>query len=210
MMMLQSKKSGVFAAMALCMLLGFGQAWAQVARVSNDGGSIWHPCDSLIATVTENGAFNYANTLSGNVVIELLQETSATYTLNSGFTFSGTKSSLTIRGVAAKSTLVKGYSGASMITFNVAGCNTTLENLIVEGGSNAGTANGGAIWFQSTTSSPTGTVRNSVFNHCYVTNGSRSGGAIYSAAPLLYKIVLSTIVERPPTAVPYMLIAHSI
>ena len=98
----------------------FGTAWGQeqVAQVTNDGTN-WTSFEQLITGNSETGAFDYANTLSGDVVIELLKATDASYTLTSGFTFNKSgMSSLTLRTAATvgqRATLKKDQTSGSMI-----------------------------------------------------------------------------------------------
>ena len=165
---------------------------AKIARVSNDGGSTWTYHDYLInssGTGTALGAFDKANTLSGDVIIETLLETHERYTLGQGFTFNGASlTSVTLRttqddgynplvsGQRFVSTITRGYGGASLITSSVA---LTLENIIFDGASgtytcntNGGIVNAtGAVTYRNTTSGEIG-IRNS--------ESSKKGGAIYA------------------------------
>ena len=87
---------------------------ASVARVSNDGGNNWTYHTNLVGT---DGAFDKANTLSGNVTVELLIDSPDHYTLDEGFNFNNAAIiSLTIKGTDNKSTLIKNQASAPMIT----------------------------------------------------------------------------------------------
>ena len=172
-----------------------------IARVSDDGGNTWTYFDSLITGDTNTGAFDHVKTLSGNVIVELLKETDGRYTLTSGVTYgdgsntfnggTGNPSikNLTIRSSNADSPakLVK-TNTAPLLIINIKSCNTTIENLIIDGGGVASTANGGV--FQFTTKDrgsnngnavPTATVRNVEFKNC---QSKGSGGAVYSVCQL--------------------------
>ena len=127
-----------------------------VAQVSNDGGTTWKKFASLITGeydgVTLEGAFNYANSLSGDVIVEMLYDTHERYTLSSGFNFNNSDiTSLKIKGVGEetdttqKTTLVKDQTTTSMIT--TTGIDTVEFNKIIFNGNGAMSVvgNGGAV-----------------------------------------------------------------
>ncbi len=97
---------------------------ASVARVSNDDGNTWTYHTDLIHSGTQQGgstvmrgAFNQANTLSGDVIVEILMDSDDSDTLKDGFIFDNTAiTSLTIKGTGSKSTLIKDQASAPMIT----------------------------------------------------------------------------------------------
>ena len=174
-----------------------------IARVSNDNGATWTEFDYLVTTDDNQGAFDYVKTLSGDVIVELLKETHEQYTLTSGITigngsnnFNGTGNPaikhLTIRSANADTPakIVKNHT-APLLTVNIRSCNTTIENLFIDGGSVATAAHGGALQFATNDKSsnngnaaPTATVRNLKFKNCYAMGGSYVGGAVYSKCPL--------------------------
>ena len=136
------------------------------------------------------GAFDAANALSGDVVVETLFETHERYTMEGGFTFDGTDmTGLTLRTTQDSawndgftSTIRRGYNGESMLTV-ANGRPFTLENIILDGGSVAETGS-------STTYACTGdggvlhvtdgaaAIGDGVVIH-YST--ARNGGAVYVA-----------------------------
>ena len=141
-----------------------------VARVSNDGVN-WTYHAKLIDSgvqdgVTKIGAFDQANSLSGDVVVEMLYDTHARYTLDRGFTFNNANiSSLTIKGTSNKTTLVKDQTTATivpMITTTKIG--TVSFNDIIFNGNNNATSNnyGGAVLTDAGTLS----VSNCKFINC--------------------------------------------
>lgn len=141
-----------------------------VARVSNDNGTTWTYHTTLIDSgmqddgVTLNGAFNQANSLSGeNVIVELLCDAHEQYTLDSGFTFNNSNiGKLTIQGTENKSTLVKGQSAAPIIT--TSGIRSVaLSNVIFDGNSKlTPNAHGGGV----RTDAYSLTAENCVFQNC--------------------------------------------
>ena len=146
-----------------------------VAQVSNDGGSTWKKFECLISGDYDGepleGAFNYANSLDGDVIIELLYDTHERYTLESGFNFNNTDiNSLTINGVNEKSTLTKNQTSAPMIT--TTGIDEVVFNKIIFDGNDKITNNGhgGAV----NTNALSLTVNNCEFNKCQA--GKQGGG----------------------------------
>ena len=133
-----------------------------IARVSNDDGATWAYFDCLLTTDGYGtGAFDYANTLSGDVIIETLKETASDerYTMGSGVTFANNLSSVTLRttqesyfnGDTTKfvSTITRGYTGGSL--FTVENDSFTTQNITLDGGSKltsakACTSDGGLIY----------------------------------------------------------------
>ena len=163
--------------MLVVALACFGKAWGQVAQVSNDGTN-WTPFEQLITGNSETGAFDYANTLSGDVVIELLLETDPSYTLTSGFTFNKSMNSLTLRtpeGVE-RATITKNQTSASMITMSSNIKTLIVENLIFDGGGDNGySGTHGGIF---NVASANATFTDCDFLHSKIKN-SLTGGAIY-------------------------------
>ena len=158
-----------------------------VARVSGDGGSTWTYHDVLVDNGTQtdgtyNGAFDQANSLNGEVIVELLKQDDSAYTMDSGFTFNNNNiTSLTINGTNGKSTLTKNQTTAPMIT--TTGINTVNISSIVFNGNGSMTVlkNGGAV----NTDAHSLTVSDCAFNNCQAgkdeehTNGFGQGGGIY-------------------------------
>lgn len=155
---------------------------APVARVSNDDGETWTYHTDLIHNGTQQGgstvmrgAFNQANTLSGDVIVEILMDSDKSYTLKNGFTFDNTAiKSLTIKGTDNKSTLVKDQASAPMITTE--GINTVeFSNIIFSGSGNdtiTKDGNGGAV----NTNAKTLNVSSCDFNNCHA---GYQGGGLY-------------------------------
>ncbi len=123
-----------------------------IARVSNDGRNTWTYHSYLINNgtqgdgVTKIGAFDQANSLSDDVIIEMLYDAHERYTLVDGYTFNNSDiSSLTIKGTDSKSTLVKNQTTAPMIT--TTGIYTVEFNNIIFDGNEKPTPNnfGGAV-----------------------------------------------------------------
>lgn len=153
-----------------------------VARVRNktaDGEwSDWSYFEYL-ATDTNDGAFDYANGLTGDVEIETLWETHDRYTMNQGFEFTNDDiTSLAIRSTddltkAGKHTTIVGSSASSLLTFNTHGP-VEVDDLEFDGNKHAQTSDGGAI------SVPSGslTLANTSI-HEFVTQGR--GGAVFVA-----------------------------
>lgn len=145
---------------------------APVARVSNDDGETWTYHTNLVGT---DGAFDKANTLSGDVIVEILMDSDKSYTLKNGFTFDNTAiKSLTIKGTDNKSTLVKDQASAPMITTE--GINTVeFSNIIFSGSGNdtiTKDGNGGAV----NTDAKTLNVSSCDFNNCHA---GYQGGGLY-------------------------------
>ena len=154
----------------------FGTAWAQtpVAQVSNDGAN-WTPFEQLITGNSETGAFDYANTLSGNVVIELLKATDDSYTLTSSFTFNNNMTSLTLRTAASvgqRATLTKDQTSGSMIVMSSA--SLTVQDVIFDGNNKDSNSSGGAIRQDQSNSV---TIIDCDFVNC---KSQSQGGAVYS------------------------------
>lgn len=156
----------------------FGTAWAQtpVAQVSNDGTN-WTSFEQLITGNSETGAFDYANTLTGDVVIELLKETDANYTLTSSFTFNNSgMSSLTLRtatSVGQRATLTKDQTSGSMIVMS-SSTSLTVQDVIFDGNNKDSNNSGGAIRQDQSNSV---TIIDCDFVNCKATG---YGGAVYS------------------------------
>ena len=138
-----------------------------VAQVSNDGGRTWKKFACLISGNYDGepleGAFDYANSLTRDVIVEMLYDTHERYTLGSGFNFNNTGiSSLTINGVNDKSTLTKNQTTASMIT--TTGIDTVEFNKIIFNGNGPMTVvgNGGAV----NTDADSLIVSDCIFNNC--------------------------------------------
>ena len=155
---------------------------APVARVSNDDGETWTYHTDLIHNGTQQGgstvmrgAFNQANTLSGDVIVEILMDSDKSYTLKNGFIFDNTAiTSLTIKGTGNKSTLIKDQASAPMITTE--GINTVeFSNIIFSGSGNdtiTKDGNGGAV----NTNAKTLNVSSCDFNNCHA---GYQGGGLY-------------------------------
>lgn len=150
-----------------------------IARVSNDGGNTWTYHAHLIDSGTQGGgtvykgAFNQANSLSGDVVVEMLYDSHDRYTLNSGFTFNNSSiNKLTIKGTDNKSTLVKDQTTSPMIT--TSGIDKVqLDKVIFDGDGKITTDNnGGAV----RTNAQELTVSDCTFDGC---QAGRQGGGIY-------------------------------
>lgn len=158
-------------------LAGFGTAWAQtpVAQVSNDGAN-WTSFEQLITGNSETGAFDYANTLSGNVVIELLKANDDSYTLTSGFTFNKSMNSLTLRtatSVGQRATLTKDQTSGSMIVMS-SSTSLTVQDVVFDGNNKDSNSSGGAIRQDQSNSV---TIIDCDFVNCKATG---YGGAVYS------------------------------
>ena len=150
-----------------------------IAKVSNDGGNTWTYHSYLIDNgtqadgVTKKGAFDQANTLTGDVIVELLYDTHERYTLNSGFNFNNTGiDSLTIKGTGNKSTIVKDQTASPMIT--TTGIDTVeVNNMIFDGKDKiTNNANGGGL----KTDAADLTVSNCEFKNC---QAGYQGGGVY-------------------------------
>lgn len=155
----------------------FGTAWAQtpVAQVSNDGTN-WTQFEQLITGNSETGAFDYANTLSGNVVIELLKATDDSYTLTSSFTFNNNMTSLTLRTAASvgqRATLTKDQTSGSMIVMS-SSTSLTVQDVVFDGNNKDSNSSGGAIRQDQSNSV---TIIDCDFVNCKATG---YGGAVYS------------------------------
>ncbi len=153
---------------------------APVARVSNDGGETWTYHTDLIHSGTQQGgstvmrgAFNQANTLSGDVIVEILMDSDDSYTLKDGFIFDNTAiSSLTIKGTGNKSTLIKDQASAPMITTTGID-NVEFFDIIFDGkDKNTQNGNGGAV----NTDADNLLVSNCEFNQC---RAGYQGGGVY-------------------------------
>ena len=153
---------------------------APVARVSNDDGETWTYHTDLIHSGTQQGgstvmrgAFNQANTLSGDVIVEILMDSDESYTLKNGFTFDNTAiKSLTIKGTDSKSTLVKDQASAPMITTKWI-YKVEFFNIIFDGeDKNTPNGNGGAV----NTDADNLLVSNCEFNQC---RAGYQGGGVY-------------------------------
>ena len=142
-----------------------------IARVKSGSGD-WTYHSQLINGGTQGdgttkiGAFDQANSMSGDVVVEMLFDDHARYTLDRGFTFNNANiSSLTIKGTSNKTTLVKNQTAATivpMITTSKIG--TVNFNDIIFNGNNNATSNnyGGAVLTDAGTLS----VSNCKFINC--------------------------------------------
>ena len=133
------------------LLVSFGTVFGQNVTVTNGGSP--QSFTQLITGDPESGAFDYANTLTGNVTITL--PASGSYTLSSGFTFDNTAiTSLTLTSAgtgATRPTLTNDQNAASMITTSYNG-SLTVENTIFHGNGASSTGNGGAINYTAGTS----------------------------------------------------------
>ena len=150
-----------------------------IARVSNDGGNTWTYHSYLINNgtqgdgVTRKGAFDQANSMDGDVIVEMLYDAHERYTLDDGYTFNNSRiSSLTINGTGSKSTLVKNQTTAPMIT--TTGIKTVkFSNIVFDGkDNNTPNGNGGAV----NTNAETLRVSACEFNNC---QAGLQGGGIY-------------------------------
>ena len=162
-----------------------------IARVSNDGGASWkyhlvlvNATETVSDPVYDQGAFDYANTLSDSVIIETLMETNGGYSLTRAFTFNK-PTSVTIRTTSDpsinengfRSKLIKNQSGTinPMIILDNAKARLTVEDLMFDGSSQITSGNGALI--RVTKDSSNITITNTSFK-----NGDASGyfGAVYS------------------------------
>ena len=123
-----------------------------VARVTNEydgsGNPInWKNFGCLVRDpandVYGQGAFDYASTLTGNVIIETLYDTHETYTIKSGVTFDK-NANITIRTTTDTtinptgsgnftSTISRGYDGESLITLNKSSASLTVTDINFDG-----------------------------------------------------------------------------
>lgn len=134
-----------------------------IARVRQNNGA-WRYFDTLLTVHAENypehqGAFDYANTLSGNVEIELLRETHPRYTLAHGFTFSA-NNNVTVRTSQDPqwnptgaghfvSTLYRGFNGDALLKLMNKNASLSLEDIILDGdkdGTVTGSAKSGGVY----------------------------------------------------------------
>ena len=166
-----------------------------IARVSNDGGRTWTMHSYLINnnydpsndSPDQQGAFDYANTLSGEVIIETVLEHHARYTLTDGFSFNG-PSTVTLRTTQDEqwnpatdrftSTIYRGGDFGSLITFENGEAH--IENIILDGGTSMGYScdyDGGLINMESGTLY----ITDATLQNSYTTGW---GGAIYTAGEL--------------------------
>ncbi|MBP5291132.1 MAG: hypothetical protein J6Y90_00735, partial [Lachnospiraceae bacterium] len=125
-----------------------------VVRVKNkaagsDEWSEWQYFEAF-TTSDKSGAFDYANTLDGEVVIETLMENHASNTLTSGFEFDNKAiTSLTIQSSEnltqnGKHSHLECGTNGSMLTFNTGGP-VYVNNLEFDGNGHTQNSNGGAI-----------------------------------------------------------------
>ena len=153
---------------------------AYVARVSYDGTN-WTYFELLIdgtdpgTNAVVPGAFSYANTLAGDVVVELLKDSDTAYTLSQSFTFSGSGiSSLILCSTSASGTsaLVKNQTaGAMIITSGID--SFTIENITFNGANKvSANVHGGAV----NTNALTFTLTDCTFLNC---QAGRMGGGVY-------------------------------
>ena len=155
-----------------------------IARVWNQTLNKWVYFEYLITNGAKTGAFNYANTIGGNIIIETLKEgdngtiddTNGRYTLASGTTFA-TGKNITLRtspGLGFTSTLKRGSGNEdTLFTSNAV---LTVESIIIDGGNKSGlscTGTGGII----KVSSGSLTINNGTTMRNSTSNG---GGAVYA------------------------------
>ena len=165
-----------------------------LARVSGDGGKTWTYHDKLVDSVTytrngdsiHRGAFNQANQLTGNVIVETLLETHDRYTLQEEVRLEKSRT-LTLRtttdseftGGASNftTTISRGFTTSGSMFAATAG--TFEVDSIILDGSKAGDAaqQGGIIAVGNPDS--TGTVTLTVHNAELKNGKARDGGAIY-------------------------------
>lgn len=146
-----------------------------VARVSNDGGANWEYFSSF------ERVFARANELSGDVVVELLSD-SYPYEVDTGVAFDNVGiTSLTVRTTEGigRSTIVRGDTAESLLTWEGIDGSFVLENVVVDGGGADGkssTTPGGLIAVKDR-----GTLRLS--NNATLQNSlsKADGGAVYIA-----------------------------
>ncbi|MBO7674719.1 MAG: InlB B-repeat-containing protein [Atopobiaceae bacterium] len=151
-----------------------------VARVRNRTAerewSDWTYFEYL-ATDTNDGAFDYANGLTGDVEVETLWETHERYNMSQGFEFTNSDiTSLAIRSTddlakAGKHTTIVGASSSSLLTFNTRNP-VKVDDLEFDGNQHAQTSDGGAISLVSGSLTLTNTDI-----HDFETQGR--GGAVY-------------------------------
>lgn len=142
-----------------------------IARVKSGNGD-WTYHSKLIdsgtlpGSTTKIGAFDQANSLSGDVVVEMLYDDHARYTLDKGFTFNNANiKSLTINGTSNKTTLVKDQTTGTVVPMITTKKIDTVDfNDIIFNGNNNATSNnyGGAVM----TDAGTLTVSNCKFINC--------------------------------------------
>lgn len=160
-----------------------------IARVWNPVDMQWYEFSWLENHDSEVGAFNYANTLSGDVIVELLKkgynsktdvdDTDGRYTLSAPVFFNGAGlTSITLRTsetISVTGVLQRGYDGGSLFTSNKT---VRLGNIIIDGNRDNFTSNANGGLFNITKDGslliyPNTILRNSA--------SLKNGGAIYSA-----------------------------
>jgi uncharacterized repeat protein (TIGR02543 family) len=151
-----------------------------VARVRNkttDGAwSDWTYFEYLTSDAGD-GAFDFANGLTGDVEIETLWESHDRYEMSQGFEFTNQGiTSLTIQSTetltkAGKHTTITGNSASSLLVFNTEGP-VEVKNLEFDGKEHAQTSDGGAMSVGSGS-----LVLTDVEIHDFTTLGN--GGAVY-------------------------------
>lgn len=160
-----------------------------IARVVEANGKetfFEYLCGTTEQGLNKQGAFDFANGRSGNVVIETLLETHNRYTLPSAVTF-GKERAVTLRTTQEKkynpdgfvTTITRGAEYDANSMFTVGAGSLTIDHITLDGDKNNCTnvsANGGivSVTSGSLTLGDGATLQNSVTTGC--------GGAVYVAA----------------------------
>ncbi|MEE0026594.1 MAG: InlB B-repeat-containing protein, partial [Atopobiaceae bacterium] len=156
-----------------------------VARISRDGGKTWTYYGALITGdydgTTVDGAFDAANTGSGNVIIETLYAEHDRYALTKCFTFSRA-ADITIRAnpkLAGKSRIVKAQATDPVIIYNGYRKTFTLQDLTFDGQNNPTTSGRGGIIRRGGSNGPYGlTITDCDFINACTSGDNGQGGAI--------------------------------
>lgn len=183
-------------------VLSLTNRYSPIARVRNRANenadwSEWKYFGVLVSVKDDNdevrikGAFDYANTLSGDVEIETLMETDDRYQMDEGFTFTSGRN-VTLKTTQSSewnpsgdghftTTIMRGAGNTSGLFTNTSG-NFTLSDIILDGGNKLTTplssnVNGGLVSVANG-----GTLNVTTGAALQNSTTSKNGGAVYVAA----------------------------
>ena len=169
-----------------------------IVRNKTDSESEWSEWKGFEHLVqdAQNGAFDYANSITGAIDVATVLETHGEYTMSDGYTFNNAQATRiaiysyeNLTASNKRSTLTKAFGGKSMFAINSAETEISLANIVIDGNSSSHdnqNVNGGIAIVTA------GTL--SLGENALLQNtGAKNGGAVYVANGSVMKMSVGAI-----------------